>query len=51
MLNVENFKDAILKVLLLGPSALVFLAVSIALGNVVFGVLASALYIYEVARI
>ncbi|MCQ2054907.1 MAG: hypothetical protein MJY82_06400 [Fibrobacter sp.] len=51
MLNVENFKDAILKILLLVPAALVFLATTGAFGHVVFGVLASAFYVYEVARI
>lgn len=51
MLNVENFTDVILKILLLVPMAVIFFAPSIAFGNMVFGILACAVYLYEVARL
>jgi len=51
MLNTKNFSDAMIKVVLFALAAFFFLAASVAFGNVVFGVLAGAFYIYEVARI
>jgi len=51
MLNVENAKNMLLKALLLALVGFIFLASTVAFGNVVFGVLAGAFYIYEVARI
>lgn len=51
MLNIKNFKDCFVKLLLVALVGFIFLTTTVALGNVVFGVLASAFYIYEVARI
>lgn len=51
MLNINSFKDAFVKLLLVGLVGFIFLTTTVALGNVVFGVLSSAFYIYEVARI
>ena len=51
MLNVENFKNVFLKVLLFALAGFIFLASAVAFGHVVFGVLAGAFYIYEIARI
>ena len=51
MLNVNNFSDVLIKIVLLALAVFIFLAASVAFGNVVFGVLAGAFYIYEVARI
>lgn len=51
MVNVKLAKNILLKILLLSLVVFIFLASSVAFGNVVFGVLAGAFYIYEVARI
>lgn len=51
MLKVNCLSDVVIKSLLLALVAFVFCLVTIAFGNVVFGVLASAFYVYEVARI
>lgn len=51
MLNVKSFEDVLVKLLLIALVGFIFLMTTVALGNVVFGVLSSALYIYEVARI
>ena len=51
MFNVKNIGDALVKLLLFALVALIFLTTTVAFGNVVFGIMASALYIYEVARI
>ncbi len=51
MFKVENFQDGFVKALLLALVGFIFLTTTVALGNVVFGILASAFYIYEVATI
>lgn len=51
MLKVRSVKDIILKFLLLSMVSLVFLTTSFAFGNAVFGVIAGALYIYEIVKL
>lgn len=51
MLKVRSVKDIILKFLLLSMVSLVFLTTAFAFGNAVFGVIAGALYIYEIVKL
>lgn len=51
MIKIKNFTDGIIKILLIALVALVFLVTTVAFGNAVLGVLASAFYVYEVAQI
>ena len=51
MFKEKRLSDGIFRVALIALAAFVFIAANVAFENAIFGILASAFYVYEVARI
>ena len=51
MFTEESSTDGIFRVALIALASFVFIAANVAFESAIFGILASAFYVYEVARI